>query len=138
MEKYATQYRVPFFNDLDVDKNLIQELHRFQIVIEYRGNGLWCVKDPTLDVTYDIDGEKEYESLPSNRSQEYLTRFRFSKEIAFQVARKALDTHFKQYSLDKLHTKKVLEERGETAKFIDDLLGLIQERYQSFKDETVE
>lgn len=60
--------------------------HAYTLLVEYRGRGKWCVRDD-VGFCYDRDGNRSYESLPTNRTCEYLERHRFSMLDALMLAK---------------------------------------------------
>lgn len=63
-----------------------QNRYHFLLYVEDRGNDRWCVKD--LSWCYDADGNTEYESSPTNRTDEFKDRFRFPLEEALALAKR--------------------------------------------------
>jgi len=59
---------------------------RLPITVESRGDGLWAVCDPGFCLNR--DGEFEAESLPSNRTEDFIERTRFSFDEAWERAEK--------------------------------------------------
>jgi hypothetical protein len=63
----------------------------WDISVEWAGRGdRWAVRH--MGKVYDIDGEPEYEHIPSERTDEFLARFRFDRETALAVARRVAPT----------------------------------------------
>ena len=96
IDRLAVKYAVPSFEDIDVqgltpneEQSFRGYLVRYQIYVEYRGGGLWCVAD-AFGQCFGRDGQDSHEPLPSSRSKEFLEKFRFSREEAFVVAARAL------------------------------------------------
>lgn len=56
-----------------------------EITIVHRGSTGWAVS--TGSATVNTDLEEEYEPMPSGRSEDYISRTRFSLEKAFDIAR---------------------------------------------------
>lgn len=57
----------------------------FTLTVQYRGDDLWAVcRD---GYCYGENGAEEYEPSPSNREDDFLTRFRFPLPRALQIAR---------------------------------------------------
>lgn len=61
----------------------------FILYVEWRSEGKYAVVDD-LRSSYNREGERQRESLPSSRTEEYLQSYRFSKEEALQVAARVL------------------------------------------------
>jgi hypothetical protein len=80
-EARVTQYRVNCLTDDDING------HLFGITVEYRGRGLWAVN--RLGRCLGTDGVWDYESIPSEREDEWLATHRFDEETALQLAREA-------------------------------------------------
>jgi hypothetical protein len=79
---YATEFRFPVFPEGHPDWDLEHEAVR----VEWRGDGRWAV---ILRGSWCIDaeGNTEYESIPSERSDEFKATFRFGRDEAIRVAR---------------------------------------------------
>ena len=60
-----------------------KDLH-FRVAIESRGDGKWAIINGGMCWTR--DGEWEYESMPSNRTDEFIARTRYTLEEAFKLA----------------------------------------------------
>lgn len=58
--------------------------------VEYRGIGLWAVCH--FHMCLDAEGKMEYEPSPSNRTDEYKDRFRFTFQEAVRIAKKYAPT----------------------------------------------
>jgi hypothetical protein len=59
-----------------------------EVQVELRSKGLWCVTDGVNCITR--GGEWMWESLPSNRDEDFLDNTRFSLEEAWSIARSYL------------------------------------------------
>ncbi|WP_141576064.1 hypothetical protein [Actinomadura sp. WMMA1423] len=59
----------------------------FSLYVEYRGRDRWAVSDGFLCLGN--DGEWEYESIPSERADEWLATHRFDLDTALNLARAA-------------------------------------------------
>lgn len=57
----------------------------FTVNVEYRGYGKWAVKKAPW--CYDADGERDYESVPCERTDEWLARYRHDLDDALRIAR---------------------------------------------------
>ncbi|MCM6776262.1 hypothetical protein NDR87_18790 [Nocardia sp. CDC159] len=66
------------------------EAHLFSVHVEYTGRGRWAVR--RLKRCYDINGKPDWESIPSERTDEWLDRFRFDRDTALAVARRVAPT----------------------------------------------
>lgn len=62
----------------------------FTLTVEYRGAGRWAVRQSGW--CYDIDGERDYESIPSERREEWLERHRFDLDTATALAKRIAPT----------------------------------------------
>jgi hypothetical protein len=60
------------------------EFYHFNVTIEKRANNRWAVLH--FNHCYNKQLEKEYESSPSNRTDEFKNNFRFSLEDAVEIA----------------------------------------------------
>jgi len=80
LEAKATAYEINAYPYEDVNTSV------YAIKVEYRGRDLWAVKH--MSSCFDADGRKEYESIPSERKDEWLARFRFDLDTALALARK--------------------------------------------------
>ncbi|HZE01535.1 MAG TPA: hypothetical protein VE155_07195 [Pseudonocardiaceae bacterium] len=70
----------------------------FTLTVEYRGDDLWAVC--RYGHCYGENGAQEYERSPSNRDDDFLTRFRFPLTRALQIAReRAPDLTVNGYSV---------------------------------------
>lgn len=68
------------------EREKYEEANYFSITLSYRGNGLWAIKNRVN--AYSRDGKWNYEPLPSSRSDEYITKNRFTLEEAYPLAQK--------------------------------------------------
>ena len=59
----------------------------YEITVEYRGAGRWAVCNGGSCL--DAAGEWEYESIPSEREDEWLAAHRFDLDAALRLAREA-------------------------------------------------
>lgn len=57
----------------------------FTLKIEYRGAGRWAVLDSPFCLN--ASGEWDYEHLPSERTEEWLTEHRFDLDTALRLAK---------------------------------------------------
>lgn len=80
----ATEYSVSCL-PLD-DINSIE----FTLTVEYRGRGKWAVT--RLKRCYDIDGNADWEPIPSERQDEWLARYRHDLDTALRIAREVAPT----------------------------------------------
>lgn len=64
--------------------------HHFMLTVEYRGDDRWAVS--RHGTCYDRNGNQEYESLPTSRSEAYLIRFRFPLDEALAIAARIAPT----------------------------------------------
>lgn len=55
------------------------------VTVAWRGEDRWAVCDGGF--CYDANGSREYESIPSEREEEVLARFRFDRDEAVRIAR---------------------------------------------------
>lgn len=62
------------------------DAYHFTLRVVYRGKDRWAVVDGPWCL--DADGNSEYESLPSNRTDEFLAVHRFDLDTALNIARK--------------------------------------------------
>src|SRR5881628_716735 len=58
----------------------------FTVTVEHRGSGRWAVKRDGW--CYDANGERDYESIPSEIRDEWLLRFRFDLDAALELAKR--------------------------------------------------
>lgn len=86
MQSYirATRFNVSCLRAGDRDEYL------FSVSIEERSKDRWAVVRHGF--CYDIDGNGEYESIPSERADEFKGRFRFDFDTAFQLAQRLAPT----------------------------------------------
>jgi hypothetical protein len=77
-----TEYEVSVWPDGEecIDANT------WKLTVQYRGRGLWAVKQGS--VCLGSDGEWDWESIPSEREDEWLTIHRFPLDAALDLARK--------------------------------------------------
>lgn len=61
------------------------ERFAFTVTVEYRGNDLWAVKSGTW--CYAADGSRDPESIPSERTDEWLATHRFPFDEALALAK---------------------------------------------------
>lgn len=62
----------------------------FEVTVDYRGGGRWAVKNRGFCLS--ATGEWDYESIPSEREDEWLADHRFHEETALRLAREAVQT----------------------------------------------
>ncbi|MEV6547942.1 hypothetical protein AB0M57_04440 [Streptomyces sp. NPDC051597] len=71
--------------------SLLPEGHRarchFTITVEHRGGASWAVLDGPFCLG--LDGDWEYEPLPSNRTDEWISTHRFDLKTALELAKQA-------------------------------------------------
>lgn len=60
--------------------------HLFTIWVEWRGRDLWAVTDGSF--CFDEDGEADWEPIPSEREDTWLSRHRFDLETALALAKR--------------------------------------------------
>ncbi|WP_086565312.1 hypothetical protein [Streptomyces africanus] len=75
----ATRYAVSYFPPDDHEGAL------FNLSVEYRGRGLWAVV--RLRSCLGSDGTWSYESIPSEREDEWLAEHRFDLDTALKLAK---------------------------------------------------
>lgn len=61
-----------------------EDFDLFSLEVAYRGRGRWAVVRHRY--CYDIDGKRDYESIPSERREAWLDRFRFDLDTAIDLA----------------------------------------------------
>lgn len=72
-------------SDMDLlDRDLLS------VYVERRGHDRWAVT--RLSRCYDIDGEPDWEPIPSEREDEWLARYRHDFDTAISVAKKVAPT----------------------------------------------
>lgn len=59
----------------------------YAVTVEWRGGEMYAVK--RLSQVLCVDGEWDYEPIPSNRDDEWIATHRFSYDEAYQLAAKA-------------------------------------------------
>lgn len=74
----ATRYEVSCLPQDDINRSY------FTIDVEYRGRGLWAVS--RYRQCLGSDGEWDFESIPSERKDEWLATHRFDLEAALRLA----------------------------------------------------
>jgi hypothetical protein len=62
----------------------------WSLTVEVRSPGRWAVL--SRGFCYDADGEREYESIPSERADEFRARFRHSLDDALALAKRIAPT----------------------------------------------
>lgn len=62
------------------------EAYNFTLHVAWRNKDRWCVTDGAY--CYDQDGNQEYESNPSSRTDEFKHRYRHSLEDALALAKR--------------------------------------------------
>lgn len=77
----ATEYTVSCIPEDNINRPV------FEITVAYRGNGRWAVC--RLRQCLGSDGQWDYESIPSERTDEWLATHRFDLETALKLAREA-------------------------------------------------
>lgn len=80
VETRPTEYEVRAVDLPEDDINA----HHFTIKVAYRGRGLWAVLRNSWCLG--LDGEWDYETVPSERTDEWLTAHRFDLDTALRLA----------------------------------------------------
>lgn len=80
----ATEYTVCDLPEDDINHSA------FAVKVAYRGRGLWAVTRHRYCLSR--TGEWHYESMPSERTDEWLTEHRFYRDEALRLAREAAPT----------------------------------------------
>jgi hypothetical protein len=80
----ATRYEVSLFPIDDINRSA------FTINVEYRGRDLWAVARHRQCLN--ANGEWSWESIPSEREDEWLTEHRFDLDTAQELAKQAAPT----------------------------------------------
>ena len=65
----------------------IEDASSWSLTVEYRGRGLWAVKRHSHNLSR--SGEWDWESIPSEREDEWLAEHRFRLEEALELAKRA-------------------------------------------------
>lgn len=81
---YATEFQFPVFPEGHEYWDIAAET----VKVVKRGDGRWAVLDRTH--CYDADGNPEYESIPSERTDEFKQRFRHDLATAVRLAREVV------------------------------------------------
>ena len=76
----VARYEVSCLPEAHIDRAI------FTVDVERRGHGKWAVA--RFKRCYDIDGEPDWEPLPSAREDEWLARYRHDLDTALEIARK--------------------------------------------------
>jgi hypothetical protein len=76
----ANAFRFPLYPEGHEYWDIAEEA----VAVEWRGGDRWAVKYRLW--CYDTNGEQEYESIPSSRSDEFKQRFRHTRDEAIRVA----------------------------------------------------
>ncbi len=76
----VTRYEVSCLPQDNINADL------FTLTVEERSPGRWAVLRSGF--CYDVDGNREYESIPSGRADEFKARFRFDLDVALAIAKK--------------------------------------------------
>lgn len=76
----VTRYTVSCIPESNIDRP------HFDVTVEYRGVGRWSIMHRGC-FCLGRDGEWEYESIPSERREEWLTEHRFTESEALGLAR---------------------------------------------------
>jgi len=94
----------------------------YSVYVKRRGPGSWAVTD-NFNSCYDMNLVEEYESLPSERTDEFLARFRFTLPQAIEIAERLAKT-LKLYN----------------AITVDDIIkhGSLTEAFEAYKKEKEE
>ena len=79
--RQATEYEVSILPEGDINR------HVFAITVAYRGRGLWAVSRHSQCLA--ADGTWSWESIPSEREDEWLAAHRFPLEEALRLAKDA-------------------------------------------------
>lgn len=58
------------------------------VTVAWRRGERWAVLERGF--CYDADGNREYESIPSEREDEFKARFRFDRDEAIRIAREVV------------------------------------------------
>lgn len=79
--EFVTEFQFPVFQEGHECWDIAAET----VTVAKRGDDRWAVLSRSF--CYDADGNAEYESIPSERTDEFKARFRFSRDKAIRVAR---------------------------------------------------
>lgn len=80
----VTRYEVSCLPQDDINADL------FTLRVEERSKDRWAVLRGGF--CYDADGKQEYESIPSERADEFKGRFRFDLDTALEIAKRIAPT----------------------------------------------
>lgn len=78
---YATEFQFPVFPE----GHEFWDIAAQTVTVAKRGDNRWAVL--TRGFCHDVDGHPEYESIPSERSDEFKQRFRHDLDAAVRLAR---------------------------------------------------
>lgn len=81
---YATQFRFRLYPE----GHRFVDVAEYAVTVEWRGGDRWAVMERVF--CYDATGTAEYESIPSDRTDEFKARFRFSRDEAIRIAREVV------------------------------------------------
>ncbi len=81
---YATEFQFPIYPEGHEFWDIAAET----VTVAKRGDGRWAVLSRSF--CYDADGNAEYESIPSERTDEFKHRFRFDLDAAVRLAREVV------------------------------------------------
>lgn len=81
---YATEFQFPVFPEGHESWDIAAET----VTVAKRGDDRWAVL--TRGFCHDVDGNGEYESIPSERTDEFKQRFRHDLDTAVRIAREVV------------------------------------------------
>lgn len=82
--KFATEFQFPVFPEGHEYWDIAAET----VTVAKRGDNQWAVL--TRSHCYDVDGNAEYERIPSERTDEFKARFRHDLDTAVRLAREVV------------------------------------------------
>lgn len=77
---YASEFRFRVYPD----GHEFWDIADMAVTVAWRRGGRWAVLERGF--CYDADGNREYESIPSEREDEFKARFRFDRDEAIRIA----------------------------------------------------
>jgi hypothetical protein len=81
---FASEFRFKLYPD----GHHYVDVAELAVTVQWRGDNRWAVCDSGW--CYDADGNRTYESSPSERTDEFKVRFRFSRDEAVHIAREVV------------------------------------------------
>ncbi len=81
---YASEFRFKLYPE----GHEFWDVADLDVLVAWRSTDRWAVIHNGF--CYDVDGYREYESIPSDRQDEFRSRYRFDRDEAVRIAREVV------------------------------------------------